>query len=267
MTLQNWVDFHQDVSAGKAELERFRALVGELKGKLTGIRVHGPASAGSHYGEIARYAQVPVRFLGQEAQSGIKVAEIEILPPEKPAEDFVTRFNRANARANVRVLVRVSEIERDEAGNVRKALVEHLDGTTQGTRWVRWEAGKRLCFNGFRVELRDTKRAGLHFRIGVVIEDSERDEFGYRTQEPRFISTVRIEGEGVIAMRPHDPIEPAVMFPRGSLPADAEERATLLEAVTMWYGAPMGDVGLYASGRGRSYEGPAIEYGGMKRAA
>jgi len=264
MTLQTWIDFHQDVSAGKAELERFRALVGEVKGRSIGIRVHGPASAGSHYGEIARLAHVPVRFLGSETQSEINV---EILPPERPTEDFITRFNRANSRANVRVLVRVSEIERDEAGNVRKALIEHLDGTSQGTRWVRWDAGKRLCFNGFRVELRDTKRAGLHFRIGVVIEDSERDQFGYRRQEPRFISTVRIEGEGVIAMRPHDPVEPAVMFARGSLPADAEERAVLIEAVTMWYGAPMGDVGLYASGRGRAYEGPAIEYGGMRVAA
>lgn len=263
MALQSWVDFHQDVSAGKAELERFRALVAELKGRHTGIRVHGPASAGSHYGEIAHIAQVPVRFLGESWGE----SEIEVLPPEQPAEDFITRFTRANARANVRVLVRVSEIERDEAGNARKALIEHLDGTTQGTRWVRWEAGKRLCFNGFRVELRDTKRAGLHFRIGVVIEDSERDAFGYRTQEPRFISTVRIEQEGVIAMRPHDPIEPAVTFAKGSLPADAEERAILIEAVTMWYGAPLGDVSLYASGRGRSYEGPAIEYGGMKRAA
>lgn len=256
-----WVDVIKTPDEPHDALETFRNLVKNLAGTGQGVRVIGNVSPLSHYGDICRLARIPAIFAPTLADAD-QAAALRATSSASAEIAFARAFNRAN----LRVLVRVSELECDAQGNARRAVIEHLDGTVAGARWIGWRPGKRICLSGFRIELRDTKRAGLHLRVGIVIEDSPRDARGYRTAAPRFISTVKLDREGLLVVRPHDPVEPAYALSLGQTPQDDEEREILIAAVTHCYQASPANALLYASGGGLRLTGRAPEYAISKAA-
>jgi len=182
--------------------------------------------------------------------------------PEQMAPGVERLFSK---RSLLRLLVRVRDVVLDDAGNARSARIEHVDGFADGAAWVEWEVGRRLCMNGFRIELRDTKRAGLHIRIGKVVEDSPVDENGYRIMEPTFVSSWKIAKEGLVVLTPCDPIEPGYLLPFGTLPEDQEERVLLRNVLTTRFCADDTTAELMLHGLGPEYRGSVANRYAVRR--
>lgn len=233
--LIEWVDYYPSyISADKspkASLEDFREFVRTFPNDK-GIRFHGNAGLTSHLAEICCIRRIPTIFCRDDGDFLV----CPVMPTIFGDSDN-RNFAQASKRANLRFFVRAANIQRDAGGNIRKAHIDFIDRNGLQVGWMPWRVNERMCLNGFRVELKDTKRAGLHIRVGVVVEDSPRDEFGYRMLDPRFISIVRIEGEGVTVIAPHDPIDASYYLGTGFHPKDEDEYDILLRSLVHFYGA------------------------------
>ncbi len=166
-------------------------------------------------------------------------------PDASPAYDRLMK-----SRSLSRLVFSVHVTERDDVGNIRKADFWHLHGNHHGAFWVRWPVERRLCIGGMRIVLEDTKRAGLHIRIGVPVTDSALDEYGFRIEKPRFVSSYRPAGNGVHVIVPCDPVEPGYALASDCGNIDSEERNLLISTLQCYFWATAQQAGEILRGSG-----------------
>lgn len=149
---------------------------------------------------------------------------------------LLRRIFTENAAA--RFLVRVEHVRLDEKQNARSAEVAYLDSRGEGPEWVSWSPGsERLCWNGFRIEFKDTPRAGLHLRLGLRLDSDPRGEDGYALSEPRFIAAAKLDRDGVYVLKPADIAVPWYRLDFDTIPEDPAETRLVLERLMTVHGA------------------------------
>jgi hypothetical protein len=159
-----------------------------------------------------------------------------------------------------RMLVRVRRVLLDGAGNARSAEIHHAEGNGREAGWIAWRAGDRKCLNDFRIELVESKRAGLHFRIGVPDDSQGFDASGYRIAPPRFIATSKVSREGTLLLVPCDPVDPAVWLDGEGEAEDQGESDLMRELLVVRYGADPEDAEAMMRGFGPEIALPEGSY-------
>ena len=200
----------------------FRAFLKALAPIRDGVVRFGNTALTDHMADLARRYGLPTIF-ATSANT-------------RSQSPLVAALATGQRRDRVRALIRVSNLQRDERGNVRQGSFFYLDRTASGLAWVSWEPGARICLRDFRVELLDTARAGFHLRIGAVVENSSLDGQGYRIDPPRFLGMGKPHRNGVYVVIPSDPVEPLRMLDGHGRIGDAEDDALLAFALRAFYG-------------------------------
>jgi len=234
---EQWHVFREDTEgeAGVRAIERFRAFACALDPARDGVLKIGSTAVCTHFGDIVRLLGIPAVFAAA--------------PPGGALPVLAEALRDGARRDRVRALVRASGVTADSHGNVRSGRFNILDQIDGRPAWVAWKPGARVCLSGFRVELLDTGRAGMHIRVGVPVEGSPLDARGYRTEPPRFISSAKIRSDGVFAVAPCDPIDPLRPISGGTT-GDRYEDAMLVFALRAFYGCPEDGVKALLLGEG-----------------
>ncbi len=234
---------HKDSPGGL--LEAFRTFVGALDPEKDGVLKIGSTSLCSHMADIVRLLRIPAVFVERPPPSDFVVP------------DFCGALADCSRRDHVRLLARTCAALHDAQGNLRSAHLDLLDQVDGHPAWVPWIPGERLCLSGFRIELLDTPRAGIHIRVGVPIEGSPLDACGYRIEPPRFLSGEKPPLCGAFVVIPSDPIEPLRPLDTSGSLGDAYEDGMLSCALHAFYGCDPDEANAFRRGVGLAGTGIA----------